>query len=192
MRLGQIKTAKNSSPSKIASTLKSSGFKSVDNETIQRYLGYICDAFLFYKVNRFDIKGKEYLKTQFKYYAADIGLRNAAIQYRQTEITHIIENIVYLELLRRGYIVAIGKNREKEINFVARSLNGRQYYIQVAYTAQDGAVLERELSAFRRLDDGYKKILLTMDRNPLHNLEHGYQMLHLFDFLLNDKALEDI
>ncbi|MDO5296170.1 MAG: DUF4143 domain-containing protein [bacterium] len=117
------------SPGKIANTLKSSGFKSVDNETVQRYLGYICDAFLFYKVNRFDIKGKEYLKTQFKYYAADLGLRNAAIRYRQTEITHIIENIVYLELLRRGFIVDIGKNREKEIDFAARSLNGRQYYI---------------------------------------------------------------
>ncbi len=180
------------SPSKIANTLKSSGFKSVDNETVQRYLSYICDAFLFYKVNRFDIKGKEYLKTQFKYYAADMGLRNAAIQYRQTEITHIIENIVYLELLRRGYIVDIGKNREKEIDFVARSLNGRQYYIQVAYTVREADTCERELSAFRRLDDGFKKILLTMDRNPLTNLERGYQMMHLFDFLLHEAALEDI
>ena len=180
------------SPGKIANTLKSSGFKSVDNETVQRYLSYICDAFLFYKVNRFDIKGKEYLKTQFKYYAADLGLRNAAIRYKQTEITHIIENIVYLELLRRGYIVDIGKNREKEIDFVARSLNGRQYYIQVAYTVREAETRERELSAFRRLDDGFKKILLTMDRNPLTNLERGYQMLHLFDFLLNERALEEI
>ncbi|HCA54627.1 MAG TPA: ATPase, partial [Ruminococcaceae bacterium] len=149
-----------------------------------------CDAFLFYRVNRYDIKGKEYLKTQNKYYAADMGLRNAAIHYRQIEITHIIENLVYLELLRRDYIVDIGKNREKEIDFVARELGGRQYYIQVSYTIQDEAVKEREISAFHKLDDGYKKILITMDRNPLSNLENGYRMMYLLDFLLNENALE--
>ena len=123
---------------------------------------------------------------------ADMGLRNAAIHYRQIEITHIIENLVYLELLRRGYIVDIGKNREKEIDFVAKELSGKQYYIQVSYTIQDEVTKEREISAFRRLDDGYKKILITMDRNPLSNLENGYQMMHLFDFLLNDQALETV
>ncbi len=180
------------STNKITNTLKSNGFQSVDNETISRYLTYICDAFLFYKADRYDIKGKEYLKTQNKYYVTDIGLRNAAIQYRQIEITHIIENLVYLELLRRGYIVDIGKNREKEIDFVAKELSGKRYYIQVSYTIQDEAVREREVSAFRLLDDGYKKILITMDRNPLSNLENGYQMLHLFDFLLNEQALETV
>ena len=178
------------STNKITNTLKSNGFKSVDNETISRYLSHICDAFLFYRVNRYDIKGKEYLKTQNKYYAADMGLRNAAIHYRQIEITHIIENLVYLELLRRDYIVDIGKNREKEIDFVARELGGRQYYIQVSYTIQDEAVKEREISAFHKLDDGYKKILITMDRNPLSNLENGYRMMYLLDFLLNENALE--
>ena len=166
------------STNRIANTLKSNGFKSVDNETISRYLSHICDAFLFYRADRYDIKGKEYLKTQNKYYA-------------EIEITHIIENLVYLELLRRGYIVDIGKNREREIDFVARELGGRQYYIQVSYTIQDEATKEREISAFRRLDDGYKKILITMDRNPLSNLENGYQMMHLFDFLLNERALEE-
>ena len=87
--------------------------------------------------------------------------------------------------------VDIGKNRDKEIDFVARELGGRQYYIQVSYTIQDGTTRERELSAFRRLDDGYKKILITMDHNPLSNLEYGYQMMHLLDFLLNEKALEE-
>lgn len=180
------------STNKITNTLKSNGFQSVDNETISRYLTYICDAFLFYKADRYDIKGKEYLKTQNKYYVTDIGLRNAAIQYRQIEITHIIENLVYLELLRRGYIVDIGKNREKEIDFVAKELSGKRYYIQVSYTIQDEVVREREVSAFRLLDDGYKKILITMDRNPLSNLGNGYQMLHLFDFLLNERALETV
>ena len=180
------------STNKIANTLKTNGFKSVDNETVSRYLSHICDAFLFYRADRYDIKGKEYLKTQNKYYVSDMGLRNAAIHYRQIEITHIIENLVYLELLRRGYIVDIGKNREKEIDFVAKELSGKRYYIQVSYTIQDEAVKEREVSAFHRLDDGYKKILITMDRNPLSNLENGYQMIHLFDFLLNDQALETV
>ena len=98
---------------------------------------------------------------------------------------------MYLELLRRGYVVDIGKNREKEIDFVAKELSGKRYYIQVSYTIQDEAVKEREISAFHLLDDGYKKILITMDRNPLLNLENGYQMMHLFDFLLNERALEE-
>lgn len=180
------------SPGKIANTLKSSGFQSIDNETVSRYLSHMCDAFLFYRVDRYDIKGKEYLKTQNKYYAADPGLRNAAIHYRQLEITHMIENVVYLELLRRGYVVDIGKNRQKEIDFVAQGLNGRRYYLQVSYTVQEPAAMEREISAFRQLDDGYKKILVTMDRNPLTNLEYGYQMANLFDFLLNENFLETI
>lgn len=179
------------STGKITNALKSFGFKSVDNETISRYLDHICDAFLFYKVDRYDIKGKEYLKTQNKYYVADMGLRNAAINYRQLEITHILENVVFLELLRRGYVVDIGKNREKEIDFIARTLDGEQYYIQVSYTIQDEETRKRELSSFKLLDDGFKKIVLTMDDNPLTQLENGYRMLNVYDFLLNDESLRD-
>lgn len=178
------------SQSKLANTLKSNGIRTVDNETVGRYLSHMCDAFLFYKVQRYDVKGKEYLKTQNKYYVADMGLRNVLINYRQIEITHIIENIVYLELLRRGYIVDIGKNREKEIDFIAKRIGGTQYYIQVSYTIQNQETKERELSAFKRLDDGYKKIIITMDRNPLTNLENGYQMINLFDFLLDDTIMQ--
>lgn len=174
---------------KIANTLKSSGFKTADNETVGRYLNHICDAYLFYKVNRYDIKGKEYLKTNSKYYAADIGIRNAITNYRQIEITHIIENLVYVELVRRGYLVDIGKNREKEIDFIAHTPDGKKCYIQVSYTIQDEKTRDRELSSFRNLDDGYRKILITMDRNPLSNLDNGYIMIHLFDFLLNEQAL---
>ena len=179
------------STNKIANTLKSNGCKTVDSETVSRYLGHACDAFLFYRVNRFDIKGKEYLKTQNKYFVADMGLRNAAIGYRQIEITHILENLIYLELLRRGYVVDIGKNRDQEIDFIARELSGNQYYIQVAYSTRDKATQERELSAFRLLDDGYKKILITMDVSPLVNLRNGYKLLNAFDFLLNERALEE-
>lgn len=180
------------SSNKIANTIKSNGYKNVDNETISRYLTYVCDAYLFYKVNRYDIKGKEYLKTQNKYYVCDMGIRNSKINYRQIEMTHIIENIVYLELLKKGYIVDIGKNRDKEIDFLAKDLLGNKYYIQVSYTIEDEKTREREISAFYHLDDGYKKIIITMDNNPFKNLEKGYRKLHVFDFLLNDNILLEV
>lgn len=178
------------SSSKIANTLKSNGFKTVDNETVSNYLKYVCDAFLFYKVNRYDIKGKEYLKTQNKYYICDMGLRNARLEYRQIEMTHIIENLVYLELLRQGFTVYIGKNENKEIDFIAEKqeiLN----YIQVSLTIENPETKKRELSAFSKLDDGYKKIIITMDKNPLRNLEKGYIQINLFDFLLQDNCISE-
>ncbi len=179
------------SPNKIANTLQSSGYKSVDNETVSRYLKHIADAFLFYKVDRYDLKGRAYLKTQNKYYACDMGLRNALIQYRQLEVSRAIENIVYVELVRRGYIVDIGKNRNEEIDFVARDPEGRKNYIQVTYSIENPSVKERELSSFRGLDDGYKKILITMDRTPFSNLEKGYRLLTILDFLESDGSIEN-
>lgn len=179
------------SPNKIANTLNSNGFKTVNSETINNYLKYLTDAFLFYKAQRYDIKGKEYLKTQNKYYVCDLGLRNERLGYRQIEMTHVIENIVYLELLRRNYEVDIGKNRESEIDFVART-GDDLYYIQVSLTIEDSATKERELKVFKGLDDGYKKIVITMDNNPLSRLENGYKMLNIFDFLLNEDSLTKI
>lgn len=179
------------SPNKIANTLNSNGFKTVNSETINNYLKYLTDAFLFYKAQRYDIKGKEYLKTQNKYYVCDLGLRNERLGYRQIEMTHVIENIVYLELLRRNYEVDIGKNRESEIDFVART-GDDLYYVQVSLTIEDSATKERELKAFKGLDDGYKKIVITMDNNPLSRLENGYKMLNIFDFLLNEDSLTKI
>jgi predicted AAA+ superfamily ATPase len=179
------------SPNKIANTLQSSGYKSVDNETVSRYLNHIADAFLFYKVERYDLKGRAYLKTQNKYYACDMGLRNALIQYRQLEVSRAIENIVYVELIRRGYIVDIGKNRNEEIDFVARDAEGRKNYIQVTYSLENPSVKDRELSSFRGLDDGYKKIIITMDRTPFSNLEKGYRLLTILDFLENDDSIEN-
>lgn len=179
------------SPNKIANTLKSSNFKTVDNETISNYLKYISDSFLFYRALRYDIKGKEYLKTLNKYYACDLGLRNEKINFRQLEMTHILENIVYLELIRRNYLVDIGKNNEQEIDFLAKAYNNL-YYIQVSLTIEDPKVRERELSAFKNLDDGYKKIVITMDDNPLTRLDKGYKMLNIYDFLLDENILEKI
>ncbi len=180
------------SPNRIANTLQSSGYKSVDNETVSRYLQHIVDAFLFYKVERYDLKGRAYLKTQNKYYVCDMGLRNALIQYRQLEVSRAIENIVYVELIRRGYIVDIGKNRNEEIDFVAIDTEGRKNYIQVTYSLENPGVKERELSSFRGLDDGYKKILITMDRTPFSNLEKGYRLLTILNFLENDASIENV
>ena len=143
------------SPNKIANALKSNNFKTADNETISNYLTYICDGFLFYKVSRYDPKGKKYLKTMNKYYVCDMGLRNEKMNFRQIEMTHILENIVYLELIRRNYIVDIGKNNEKEIDFVARTYQDL-YYIQVSVSIEGKETKEREISAFKGLDDGYK------------------------------------
>jgi len=179
------------SANKIANTLKSNNFKSIDNETISNYLKYISDSFLFYKASRYDLKKKVYLKTLNKYYVCDMGLRNEKINFRQLEMTHILENIVYLELIRRNYIVDIGKNALSEIDFVARTYDDL-YYIQVSLTIENPLTKERELLAFKGLDDGYKKIVITMDNNPLTRLEKGYKMINIFDFLLNENILKEI
>ena len=179
------------SANKIADTLKSNGYSRVTHDTIGNYLEFVCDAYLFYKAQRYDIKGKQYLKTLNKYYISDLGIRNSKLNYRQIEITHSLENIIYLDLIRRGYIVDIGKNNTKEIDFVARD-DKNLYYIQVAYTLSDPAKNEQEVSSFYGLDDGYKKIVVTMDDDPFVNLKNGYKKINVFDFLLNDNILEEV
>ena len=179
------------SANKIADTLKSNGYSKVTHDTIGNYLDFVCDAYLFYKAQRYDIKGRQYLKTLNKYYIADLGIRNSKLNYRQIEISHSLENIIYLDLIRRGYIVDIGKNNVKEIDFVARD-DKNLYYIQVAYTLSDPDKNEQEVSSFYGLDDGYKKIVITMDDDPFVNLKNGYKKINVFDFLLNDNILEEI
>ena len=179
------------SANKIADTLKSNGYSKVTHDTVGNYLDFVCDAYLFYKAQRYDIKGRQYLKTLNKYYIADLGIRNSKLNYRQIEITHSLENIIYLDLIRRGYIVDIGKNNVKEIDFVARD-DKNLYYIQVAYTLSDPDKNEQEVSSFYGLDDGYKKIVITMDDDPFVNLKNGYKKINVFDFLLNDNILEEI
>ncbi len=178
------------SAKKISDTLKSNGYTTITADTVGNYLEYVCEAFLFYKVYRYDIKGKEYLKTLNKYYISDIGLRNCKLQFRQLEVTHTLENIVYQELIRRGYMVDIGKNKNKEIDFIAKNSKDT-FYIQVAYTIADPDKKEQEISSFYKIDDGYKKIVITMDNDPFLILENGYKKLNVFDFLLNDCALEE-
>ncbi|MEG1536216.1 MAG: ATP-binding protein [Clostridia bacterium] len=179
------------SVSKIVNTIKSNGYSAVTDDTVGNYVTYMCDAYLFYKAQRFDIKGKAYLKTQNKYYISDLGIRNSKLNYRQIEVTHSLENIIYLELIGRGYVVDIGKNNEKEIDFIAKSSRDL-FYIQVAYSIVEPSKKEQELASFKNLDDGYKKIVITMDNDPFTLLQNGYKKINVFDFLLNDNALEEL
>ncbi len=177
---------------KIANTLKSNGYKEITDDTVGNYLEYLCDSFLFYKVQRYDIRGRHYLKTQNKYYISDLGVRNAKLKFRQIEAAHSLENIIYLELIKQGFIVDVGKNDNREIDFVVRSLDGNQWYIQVAYTLQGEEKLLQETSSLKNIKDGYRRIILTMDDDPFENLEGGIKKINVFDFLLGKKNLGTI
>ena len=177
---------------KIANTLKSNGYKEITDDTVGNYLEYLCESFLFYKVQRYDIRGRHYLKTQNKYYISDLGVRNAKLKFRQIEVTHSLENIIYLELIKQGFIVDIGKNDNREIDFVVRSLDGNQWYIQVAYTLQGEEKLQQETASLKNIKDGYRRIILTTDDDPFENLEGGIKKINVFDFLLGKKSLGTI
>lgn len=177
---------------KIANTLKSNGYKEITDDTVGNYLEYLCESFLFYKVQRYDIRGRHYLKTQNKYYISDLGVRNAKLKFRQIEVTHSLENIIYLELIKQGFIVDVGKNDNREIDFVVRSLDGNQWYIQVAYTLQGEEKFQQETASLKNIKDGYRRIILTMDDDPFENLEGGIKKINVYDFLLGKKNLGTI
>ena len=167
----------------IADTMTSVGRK-ISVHTVESYLAALTDSFIFYKIGRYDIKGKQYLKTGDKYYAADIGLRYALLGTKKSDYGHILENIVYLELLRRGYEIYIGKVGNTEVDFIAIGENGEEYY-QVAYTVIDaeGKTLKRELAPLEAISDHNPKYLLTMDHTPpaSHN---GIKQINALDWLL--------
>lgn len=171
------------STKKIADTMTSDGRK-ISVHTVEKYLSALTDSFIFYKVSRFDVKGKQYLKTGDKYYAADIGLRYSALGSKKADDGRILENIVFLELLRRGYEVYVGKVGTAEVDFVAIGKTGEEYY-QVAYTVTDadGKTLVRELAPLNAIPDHNPKYLLTMDFAPLV-LHNGIRQLNVLDWLL--------
>lgn len=152
------------SPGRIAAALKSDG-KRVHNQTVERYIEYLCSAFILYKASRYDIKGKAQLATQEKYYLSDFGFRNALLGRDISDDTgHLLENVVYLELLRRGNTVWIGKAGAYEVDFVVQKPDGGREYYQVAYTAPPGSeTLQRELRSLLAIADSYPKYLLTLD-----------------------------
>ena len=149
------------STANITQTLDKSGRK-ITQKTVDKYVKALTDCYLFYSVDRYNIKGKNLLKTLGKYYIVDTGLRNHLLQSGNLDIGHQIENIVFLELLRRGFRVNVGKMDDNEIDFVAAKTNTKEYY-QVSASVLDEKVLERELAPLRRTKDEYPKILLTLD-----------------------------
>lgn len=151
-------------------------------KTVDKYISMLCSAFVFYSVGRYDVKGKQLLKTLGKDYIVDIGFRNMLLGYRDTDIGHLIENVVYLELLRRDYRVSIGKVGETEVDFVAEKPN-EKIYIQVTETMASEQTRERELRPLQMIPDNYDKIVLSMDRSFINSYE-GIKSINLLDWLL--------
>jgi len=189
-------------PTKLSNTFKSEGKSDLSAQTIRTYLRYLENAFLIEKAERYDVKGKKYINTLSKFYMTDTGVRNAVLEFRQQEETHIMENIIYNELRIRGYSVDAGvvevkgKNGNKqwyrkqfEVDFVA-NLGYKRYYIQSALAIPDKDKLEQESRSFRSIQDDFKKIILVKEYiNPWYT-EDGILIVGLFDFLLNPASLE--
>lgn len=167
---------------KIADTLTSNG-RNISVHTVQSYLDSLVESFIFNRVSRYDIKGKQYLSSGEKYYATDVTMRYALLGRKYFDLGHILENIVYLELLRRGYKVYIGKSGDKEVNFVAENSKGVIYF-QVAYTVRDENTLKRELSALESINDHYPKFILTMDLDPEVDY-NGIRKINVLDWLMD-------
>ena len=170
--------------SKKISDYLSSDRKKTTHVTVLSYLDMLESAYIFYPVRRYDLKVKNYLKTLEKHYVVDVGIRNAILGYRNADTGHILENIVYLELLRRGYEVCIGKYNDYEVDFVASRYDEKKY-IQVTQSIADKTVLERECRALESVKDNYEKIILSMDRSYIID-RNGIRLQNIIDFLLDD------
>jgi predicted AAA+ superfamily ATPase len=169
------------STKKISDYLTSSGRKTT-SDTIDNYLRMLEKAFIIYKANRYDLKGKKFLKTLEKYYIVDIGIRNKLTGLRDTDYGHVLENIIYLELLKRGYEVTIGKIGPLEVDFVATKTKEKIYY-QVSATIMNEDTRKRELKPLKKIDDNYPKYVLTMDNN-IYTDYSGIKVKNIIDFLL--------
>ena len=189
-------------PLKLSNTFKSRGQKGITDKTISNYLRFIEEAYVVERVQRYDIKGKDYIESPYKYYFSDIGVRNSRISFRQVEETHIMENIIYNELKSRGYLVDVGivehrdktadnkySKRQYEVDFVA-NIARKRYYIQSALTLLDEGKLEQELRSLSLIRDSFRKIVITRDRIKPRRTEDGILIINLFDFLLNAGAME--
>lgn len=153
-------------------------------QTIQAYIKALTDAYFFYEIKRFDIKGKEYLRTLGKYYIVDIGLRNYLLGFREGDSGHILENIIFFELMRRDYDVAIGKIDNQEVDFIATKADEKKY-IQVTETMNAPETRERELAPLRKIRDSYEKIVIALECD-LTQTQDGIKIIRALDFLLND------
>lgn len=189
-------------PTKLANTFVSVKHEKVSRNTIVNYLGYICDSFLAERVTRYDLKGKRYIETLYKYYFADCGLRNVRLNFRQIEYTHLLENVIYNELIARGFNVDVGVvprqerdeagNRERqyyEVDFVCNQ-GSKRYYIQSAYKMIDEDKVRQEETSLRRIDDSFKKIIVLGEYTPVLHNEFGITIISIYDFLLKENSLE--
>ncbi|HIT67693.1 MAG TPA: ATP-binding protein [Candidatus Merdisoma merdipullorum] len=189
-------------PEKLKNTFRTVKKSKITSNTIKKYLDYFEDSFLIESAQRYDIKGKAYIETPKKYYFSDLGLRNARINFRQFEQTHSMENVIYNELRMRGYSVDVGvvpiaekdrngkvTRKQLEVDFVC-NLGSSRYYIQSAYTLPDEAKRAQEVRPFRKIDDSFKKIIITRDMVPTHYDEYGILTVNIYDFLLDPKCLE--
>lgn len=172
------------SPIKIANTLKSAG-KSIDQKTVDKYIHGLTDSLLLYEAIRYNIKGKQFLTTQSKYYAVDVGIRNMLVKSKETDTGHILENIVYLELLRRGNKVYVGQLEDSEVDFVAIDSSAVSYF-QIAASTLDEETLKRELAPFKKISDNYPKYLLTLDEVFGSANYEGIQKMNVLDWLLGE------
>lgn len=188
-------------PKKISDTLKSIKGKSISDVTAKNYLGYLTDAFLFDSAKRYDVKGKKYFETPLKYYMADVGLRNARLNFRQVEENHIMENVIFNELKVRGYSVDVGvvesketidgkrKLKQLEIDFVA-SKGAKKYYIQSAYEMPTEEKLRQEKRSLIKVGDSFKKIVVVKDNIRPQTDEEGIVTMGLINFLLDQNSLD--
>ncbi len=189
-------------PEKLKNTFRTVNKSKINSNTIKKYLNYFEDSFLIESSHRYDIKGKSYIETPMKYYFSDLGLRNARINFRQFEQTHSMENVIYNELRMRGYNVDVGvvsvaeRNEERkvirkqlEVDFVC-NLGSSRYYIQSAYSLPDEIKRAQEIRPFTRINDSFKKIVVTKDIVPTHYDENGILTINIYDFLLEPNSLE--
>ena len=189
-------------PEKLKNTFRSVKKSKITSTTIKKYLDYFEDSFLVESAHRYDIKGKAYIETPKKYYFSDLGLRNARLNFRQSEPTHAMENVIYNELRMRGYRVDVGVipvtikdetgkivRRQLEVDFIC-NLGSRRYYIQSAYSIPDEAKRKQEIRPFTKIDDSFKKIVITRDIVPAQYDEDGILTINVYDFLLNVDSLE--
>lgn len=191
-------------PSKIEATFESSKQTKISANTIDKFIEYFEDSFILKRAYRYDVKGRKYIGTPYKIYFEDVGLRNARLNFRQIEPTHLMENIIYNELRHRGYMVDVGvvmtrekdKNdkdvrKQREVDFIA-NIGTKRYYIQSAYSLQSLEKAEQEKKSLLNTDDSFKKIIIVKDRVKAFLDDNGIVTINLFDFLLNKDSLDTI
>lgn len=189
-------------PSKLANTFKSEKKSPISYDTVKDYIEYLCDSFLIEKATRYDIKGKKYINSPFKYYFMDLGLRNVRLNFRQAERSHLMENLIYNELRIRGFNVDVGvvpivtKDKEGrqqrsqlEVDFVC-NLGSRRYYIQSAFRMETDEKIRQERASLVRVDDSFKKIIVLGEETPIMRDEDGITTMSIYDFLLNPNSLD--